>query len=101
MARKKKHEEEEEEEEEYKPPAYSYDEPKTTSYADTTPSEGEIILKDGSEEGLKAQIQVIENVNIEQNHDMEISNFEFTGTLQVKNPSTVDRIWDINKTCGF
>ncbi|MHA1148070.1 MAG: hypothetical protein ACTSR8_07465 [Promethearchaeota archaeon] len=94
MARKKKHDDEPEPT--YKEPSTSYDDTTTTSYEDTMPSEGEVILKDGSEEGLKAQINVIENVNIEQNHEMEISDFEFTGTLQVKNPSSVDRIWDIN-----
>lgn len=62
------------------------------------PVTGEIVLKDGNKEGLSAQINIIENVKVEQEHDMSVKAFDFGGNLQIKNPSTVDRLWDIHVT---
>ncbi|MHA1336926.1 MAG: hypothetical protein ACTSPW_14515 [Promethearchaeota archaeon] len=95
MARKKdkkKHEEPEFEEEEI----YTTTESTTESTTEiSTTTEGQVILKEGSEEGLSAQINVIEQVNIEQDHDLNVKTINFDGKLEIRNPSTLDRIWDI------
>ena len=49
-----------------------------------------------SEEGLLTQINFIENVNVNQDHDMNLESFDFKGNLEIKNPSSKDRIWDLN-----
>ena len=57
---------------------------------------GEVTGKGG--EGLSAIVRISEEVNVEQDHDANIKSIAFTGTLGVENPSTVDRLWDINVT---
>lgn len=65
---------------------------------DTGEMEGTIILKDGNEEGLLSLVKIIEQVSVDQDHDSKIESMEFNGKLEVENPSTVDRLWDIDLT---
>lgn len=65
---------------------------------DTGAREGTIILKDGNEEGLLSLVKIIEQVSVDQDHDSKIESMEFNGKLEVENPSTVDRLWDIDLT---
>jgi hypothetical protein len=66
---------------------------------DTGQLEGRIILKDGNQEGLLAVVKIVEEVKVAQDHAGAITGaLEFTGKLNVENPSTVDRIWDIDIT---
>lgn len=67
---------------------------------DTGKLEGKIILKDGNEEGLLALVKIIEKVDVDQDHDANVSNMAFSGKFEVENPSTVDRLWDIDVTLG-
>ena len=59
---------------------------------------GELVLKDGNREGKLAIVKLAEEVNIEQDHEANINAINFNGKLEVANPSTVDRLWDINLT---
>ncbi|MBD3255827.1 MAG: hypothetical protein GF383_12090, partial [Candidatus Lokiarchaeota archaeon] len=56
----------------------------------------EVVLKDGNREGLLALVNLSEEVNVEQDHDSNIESIGFKGTLNVENPSTQDRLWDID-----
>ncbi|NVM03706.1 MAG: SAP domain-containing protein, partial [Candidatus Helarchaeota archaeon] len=90
MARKKKKEKEVVEPSEKKKPTVefeAYDEEK-----------GGIILKDDNKEGLIALIKVLEEVQVEQDHDANVKAIGFNGKLNVENPSSVDRLWDIGIT---
>ncbi len=62
-------------------------------------SEG-IILKDGNQEGLSAVVKFSEEVKVKQDHDANLESIGFKGTLNIENPSTVDRLWDINILLG-
>ncbi len=46
--------------------------------------------------GLKAIVKVAEETKIEQDHDAGVKVLDFKGGLQVTNPSSADRLWDIN-----
>ncbi|KKN13797.1 hypothetical protein LCGC14_1002660, partial [marine sediment metagenome] len=63
---------------------------------DTGKLEGSIILKDRNREGLLALVKIIEDVEVKQDHDANIESFEFSGKLNIENPSSVDRLWDID-----
>ena len=63
---------------------------------DTGELEGSILLKDGNREGLLALVKIIEEVNVEQDHEANISSIGFAGKLNIENPSKKDRIWDID-----
>lgn len=63
---------------------------------DTGELEGKILLKDGNREGLLALVKIIEEVKVEQDHDANMKSIGFNGKLNVENPSTVDRLWDID-----
>jgi len=65
---------------------------------DTGELEGSILLKNGNREGLLALVKIIEEVNVEQNHEADIESIKFGGNLNVENPSKKDRIWDIDLT---
>ena len=67
----------------------SYDE-------DTTQLEGSVLLKDGKREGLLAQVKLIEDVKVVQDHDANIESIGFSGKLNIENPSKIDRLWDID-----
>jgi hypothetical protein len=56
---------------------------------------GDIIYPDEKREGLAAIIKLAESVNVEQDHYGEIEDINFTGKLEVMNPSTNNRLWDI------
>jgi len=67
-------------------------------------NEKEVELSDDSEQyktgndvhdGLLVLVKIAEEVNIEQDHDANVKLINFEGTLNVENPSSVDRIWDI------
>ena len=64
--------------------------------ADTGALEGSILLKDGNREGLLGLVKIIEDVNVDLDHDSNIESMNFQGKLNVENPSKVDRIWDID-----
>ena len=49
----------------------------------------------GRGEGLSAIVRIAEEVNVEQDHYATIKSINFNGSLNVENPSTADRIWDI------
>ena len=85
MARKKKKSDEDEGQ---RPTAtQSYDE-----------DAGGVKFKDGNEEGLSVIVKISEEVNVEQDHYAKVGNFSFSGSLNIENPSTVDRVWDIDLT---
>ncbi|TXT62401.1 MAG: hypothetical protein BAJALOKI1v1_950004 [Promethearchaeota archaeon] len=63
---------------------------------DTGELEGSIALKNGNREGLLALVKIIEEVDVEQDHDVNIESIDFKGMLNVENPSKKDRIWDID-----
>jgi hypothetical protein len=65
---------------------------------ETGQMEGAIVLKDGNEEGLLAIVKIVEQVKVDQDHDALIENMDFSGKLEVENPSDVDRLWDIDLT---
>jgi len=64
--------------------------------ADTGELEGSILLKDGNREGLLGLVKIEEAVDVELDHSANIEKINFTGKLQVENPSEKDRIWDID-----
>jgi len=66
---------------------------------DTGKLEGTIMLKDGNQTGELAIVRIVEQVKVEQDHygDMTAA-IGFNGKLEVENPSTVDRLWDIDIT---
>lgn len=63
---------------------------------DTGELEGAIYLKDGSRSGKAALVKIIEEVKVEQDHEANPESIAFNGKLDVINPSTVDRLWDID-----
>ncbi|KKM23699.1 hypothetical protein LCGC14_1612540, partial [marine sediment metagenome] len=63
---------------------------------DTGKLEGSILLKDGNREGLLALVKIIEGVDVKQDHAANIESFKFSGKLNIENPSSVDRLWDID-----
>lgn len=64
--------------------------------ADTGELEGSILLKDGNREGLLGLVKIDEAVDVELDHNANIESINFTGKLNVENPSKKDRIWDID-----
>ena len=66
--------------------------------AETCELEGTIVLKDGNREGLTGLVKIIENVDVELDHDSNINSLNFKGMLNVVNQSKKDRIWDIDLT---
>ncbi|MFX1276694.1 MAG: hypothetical protein ACFFBP_09670 [Promethearchaeota archaeon] len=60
--------------------------------------EGKILLKNGNRRGKLALVKIIEQVDVKQDHEANIDSIGFSGKLNVENPSTVDRIWDIDIT---
>ena len=63
---------------------------------DTGQLEGSILLKDGNREGLLALVKIVESVEVKQDHDGNVESFNFTGKINVENPSNIDRLWDID-----
>ena len=63
---------------------------------DTGKLEGAIYLKDGDRTGLLALVKIIEEVDVEQDHDANLGSIGFSGKLNVENPSKTDRLWDID-----
>ena len=63
---------------------------------DTGKLEGSIVLKDRNREGLLTLVKIIEEVDVVQDHDAVIESFTHTGKFNIENPSTVDRLWDID-----
>jgi len=66
--------------------------------ADTGELEGSILLKDGNREGLTGLVKIIENIDVELDHDANIESMNFQGKLSVENQSKKDRLWDIDLT---
>ena len=64
--------------------------------ADTGELEGSILLKDGNREGLLGLVKIDEAVDVNLDHNANIESINFTGKLNVENPSKKDRIWDID-----
>ncbi|MFW9950112.1 MAG: hypothetical protein ACFFKA_08305 [Candidatus Thorarchaeota archaeon] len=64
--------------------------------ANTGELEGSILLKDGNREGLTGLVTIVENVDVELDHDSNINSINFKGKLNVENPSSKDRLWDID-----
>lgn len=69
---------------------------KKKEYKTTT---GEVIYPDIEREGLAAIVKLSENVNMEQDHYGEIEGINFEGELEIINPSTENRLWDL--LCEF
>ena len=63
---------------------------------DTGALEGSILLKDGNREGLLALVKIIEDVEVKQDHDATVDSFSFGGKISIENPSSSDRLWDID-----
>jgi len=75
----------------------------STSYYETYDEEtgkleGAVYLKDGNRKGLLALVKIIEEVKAEQDHYANLESIAFKGNLNVENPSTQDRLWDIDIT---
>ena len=66
--------------------------------ADTGELEGSILLKDGIREGMTGLVKIIENIDVELDHDANIESMNFQGKLSVENQSKKDRLWDIDLT---
>ena len=64
--------------------------------ANTGELEGSILLKEGNREGLTGLVKIIENVDVELDHDSNINSINFKGKLSVENQSKKDRLWDID-----
>ncbi|MHA1171452.1 MAG: hypothetical protein ACTSQ3_05180 [Candidatus Heimdallarchaeota archaeon] len=64
--------------------------------ATTGELEGSILLKDGNREGVTGLVKIIENVDVELDHDANIEMINFKGKLSVENQSKKDRLWDID-----
>jgi len=64
--------------------------------ATTGELEGSILLKDGNREGLTGLVKIVENVDVELDHDSNINSINFKGKLSVENQSKKDRLWDID-----
>ena len=64
--------------------------------ADTKDREGIILLKEGNREGLTGIVKIIENIEIELDYSGDIKSLNGRGTLIVGNPSSNDRLWDID-----
>ncbi|MHA1669908.1 MAG: hypothetical protein ACTSV5_04940 [Promethearchaeota archaeon] len=64
--------------------------------ANTGALEGSILLKDGNREGLLGLVKIVENVNVDLDHESNIESMNFQGNLNIENPSKIDRIWDID-----
>ena len=65
---------------------------------DTGELEGAIYLKDGNRSGLLALVKIIEKVRVEQDHEGNFDSIGFIGKINIENPSTIDRLWDIDVT---
>ncbi|MGV9199301.1 MAG: hypothetical protein ACOC4M_10820, partial [Promethearchaeia archaeon] len=63
---------------------------------DTGEIEGQIVLKDGEKGGERIFVKFIEDVNVKQDHNLGDVSVSFDGEFRVENPSTVDRIWDVD-----
>ncbi len=63
---------------------------------DTQELEESVLLKDGKRDGLLAQVKLIEDVEVIQDHDANIESIGFNGKLNIENPSKIDRLWDID-----
>jgi len=63
---------------------------------DTGKLEGSILLKDGNREGLLTLVKIIEDVEVKQDHDANVESFSFGGKISIENPSSTDRLWDID-----
>jgi len=83
MARKKK-------EEKQKIIAPKYEESKKD-----TEKQG-IILDERTTEGLSVLVELIEEVEVQQDHEANINQIGFNGKLLIENPSSIDRVWDID-----
>jgi len=64
--------------------------------ATTGELEGSILLKDGNRDGLTGLVKIVENVNVELDHDSNINSINFKGELLVENQSKKDRLWDLD-----
>jgi hypothetical protein len=64
--------------------------------ASTGELEGSILLKDNNREGVTGLVKIIENVDVELDHDSNIESINFKGKLSVENQSKKDRLWDID-----
>jgi len=64
--------------------------------ATTGELEGSILIKAGNRDGLTGLVKIIENVDVELDHDSNIKSINFKGKLNVENQSSKDRIWDID-----
>lgn len=58
--------------------------------------EGKIILKDGERGGERIFVKFIEDVSVNQDHNLDDVSITFDGTFKVENPSEIDRIWDVD-----
>ncbi|MHA1240422.1 MAG: hypothetical protein ACTSQU_06470 [Promethearchaeota archaeon] len=58
--------------------------------ANTGELEGSILLKDGNREGVTGLVKIIENVDVELDHDSNIESINFKGKLSVENQSKKD-----------
>ena len=73
---------------------------KTATYDKTTGRpEGQVVLKDGNEEGLLLPLILEEQVKSHVTHAGEkVEEETISGVFKVKNPSKRDRLWDIDVT---
>ena len=53
--------------------------------------EGKIILKDGERGGERIFVKFIEDVSVNQDHNLDDVSITFDGTFKVENPSEIDR----------
>ncbi|TXT54670.1 MAG: hypothetical protein BAJALOKI2v1_750004 [Promethearchaeota archaeon] len=58
--------------------------------------EDQIILENSNMEGLLALVKITENVDVKQDHYVNVDSIEYNGELSIKNTSNENRLWDIN-----
>ncbi|MFX1256637.1 MAG: hypothetical protein ACFFAN_02170 [Promethearchaeota archaeon] len=68
---------------------------------DTWQYEGAIFLKNGSRIGLLPKVKIIKEVKIEQDHNANVELFYYNSRFDVINPSTIDKLWDIDITLKY
>lgn len=58
--------------------------------------EDQIVLDNGNMEGIVALVKITENVDVKQDHDVNVDSIEYNGELRIENPSSENRLWDLN-----
>jgi uncharacterized repeat protein (TIGR01451 family) len=58
--------------------------------------EDQIVLDNGNMEGILALAKITENVDVKQDHYVNVDSIEYNGELRIENPSKENRLWDLD-----